>query len=97
MCAQLRQSWRFDRLLPSTVLTMRLMDRVIDMNRVAEVHFGSGDNPDKCPWIAERWDRWSLAAFEPRALRGTLGSVRHVGESDVTCMTAKYATVGPRW
>ena len=81
---------RFDRLSPGTVLTMGMIEHVIDIDKVAEVDFGSGDDPFKGDWASERRERWGLVAFNPWTLRGALSVIRHVGGSKVRRATAKY-------
>ncbi len=81
---------RFDRLSPGTVLTMGMMKRVIDVDRVAEIDFGVGDDPFKGDWASERRERWGLVAFNPGTVRGALGAFRHVGASKVKRVAAKY-------
>ncbi len=69
---------RHDRLSPGTVLTMHMIERVIDVDRAAEVDFGVGDDPYKRRWASARRERWGLVAFEPRTVRGKIGILRHV-------------------
>ena len=87
---------RFDRLSPGTFLTMRMIERVIDTDGVAEVDFGIGDDPYKGQWMSERRERWGLVAFDPRSLRGALGAVRHLGASKVKHLAAKCVSAGLR-
>ena len=65
-------------LSPGTVLTMRMLERLLDGERVAELDLGAGDDPYKRLWATRRRARVGLLAFEPLALRGSLGILRHV-------------------
>jgi hypothetical protein len=53
---------------PGTLLTAALMRHVIDIDRVAHVDFGTGDDPYKADWMDDVRPRWRLRAHNPRAL-----------------------------
>ncbi len=86
---------RHDRLSPGTVLTMHMIERVIDVDRAAEVDFGVGDDPYKRRWASARRERWGLMAFEPRTVRGKIGILRHVVGRKVKRLTPAYVSPGP--
>jgi hypothetical protein len=67
-----------DALSPGTVLTMRMLERLLDEERVAELDLGAGDHPYKRLWAARRRARIGLIAFDPRTLRGAAAALRHV-------------------
>jgi hypothetical protein len=63
-------------LSPGSVLTARLMQHVIDQDRVTLVDFGTGDDPYKRDWMEQQQDRWLLEMFvphHPRNWRPLLG------------------------
>lgn len=70
---------RFDGLSPGTVLTMRMIERIIEDDGIAEIDFGVGDDPYKKQWLSRRRERWGLVAFNPRTALGILGATRHLG------------------
>jgi len=61
---------------PGTVLTARLMRHVIDVDRVREVDYLTGDDAYKQAWMSERREMWGLVAYDPRQLRGALLALR---------------------
>jgi hypothetical protein len=62
-----------------SVLTMALMQHVIDIDRVHEVDYLSGDDPYKADWMAQRRERVGLVAFDLRRWRGLRAAARHMG------------------
>lgn len=60
----------FEHYSPGTLLTARLMEEVIDRDRVAEVDYLIGDDPYKQSWMSHRRERWGIVAYNPRTLVG---------------------------
>lgn len=67
----------FEKLSVGSVLTAELMRHVIDVDRVREVDFLSGDDPYKADWMSHRRERIGLVAFDKRHWRGWLAAARH--------------------
>ena len=57
-----------------SVLTASMMRYVIDVDKVVEVDYLTGDEAYKQDWMSERRERWGIAGFNPRTLRGALGA-----------------------
>jgi CelD/BcsL family acetyltransferase involved in cellulose biosynthesis len=68
----------FDRLSPGTVLTMRMLERLLDEEGVSELDLGPGDDPYKRLWATRRRERIGLVAFDPLTLRGAAGALRQM-------------------
>ena len=62
-----------------SLLTAELMRHVIDIDRVQEVDFLSGDDAYKQDWMSHRRERWGLSAFNLRTVRGLSLAILHFG------------------
>jgi Acetyltransferase (GNAT) domain len=67
-----------DALSPGTVLTMRMLERLLDQERITALDLGIGDDPYKRLWASQRRERIGLLAFDPLTLKGGWGICRHV-------------------
>ena len=70
---------RFEELSVGTILTAALMKHVIDVDKVAEVDYLTGDDAYKKNWMSHRRERWGILAMNPRTPLGALAILRHVG------------------
>jgi len=61
---------------PGTLLGMEMFRRALDVDRVASIDYGTGDDGYKKDWMAERRTLWRIEAFNPRTLPGLLGWAR---------------------
>lgn len=60
----------YSRLSAGTVLTAHMFRHALDVDRVAEIDYLTGDDPYKRNWMNERRERIGLVACNPRSLRG---------------------------
>lgn len=63
-------------LSPGTVLSTMMFRHVIDVDRVALIDFGLGDEPYKADWMNRREPVGRMRAFAKGSLRGTAGAAR---------------------
>jgi CelD/BcsL family acetyltransferase involved in cellulose biosynthesis len=70
---------RYAALSIGSILTARMMEHAIDVDRVREVDYLTGDDDYKRDWMSHRRERWGMVAFNLRTVRGMLAAARHIG------------------
>ena len=70
---------RFTDLSVGTILTATLMQHAIDVDKVREVDYLTGDDAYKRDWMSGRRERGGILAMNPRTVRGAAAIARHVG------------------
>jgi len=70
---------QFAKLSVGSLLTSRLMQHVIDIDRVREVDYLMGDEPYKQDWMSHRRERWGIVAFNLRTAHGIFAATRNLG------------------
>lgn len=63
-------------LSPGTVLGVAMFRAALDEDRVGRIDYGTGDEPYKRDWMAERATLWRLEAFNLASPRGLAGAAR---------------------
>ena len=66
-----------ERFSPGSVLTAALMEHVMEVDRVREVDYLSGDDVYKRDWMAQRRERVGLVAFDRYHWRAWIAGARH--------------------
>ena len=82
---------RFADLSAGTILSATLFQHALDVDKVAEVDYLSGDDAYKKDWMSQRRERWGILALNPRTPRGVLAIARHVGGRAVKRAAATLA------
>jgi hypothetical protein len=70
---------RFADLSVGTILSATLFQHALDIDKVTEVDYLSGDDAYKKDWMSHRRERWGILALNPRTPRGSLAVLRHIG------------------
>lgn len=70
---------RYSELSVGSILTAKLMEYVLDNDRVAEIDYLTGDDPYKRQWMSHRRERWGIVAFNPGTIQGFAAAARHIG------------------
>ncbi len=70
---------RFADLSVGTILSATLFEHALDVDKVTEVDYLSGDDAYKKDWMSQRRERWGILALNPRTPRGVLAIARHIG------------------
>jgi hypothetical protein len=70
---------RFASFSIGTILTARLMQHAIDVDKVREVDYLTGDDNYKKDWMSDRRERAGFIAFNLRTLRGALAAAKNLG------------------
>jgi hypothetical protein len=70
---------RFADLSVGTILTATLMQHVLDVDKVQEIDYLSGDDVYKKDWMSHRRERWGLLAMNPWTVGGIRAIFRHIG------------------
>jgi hypothetical protein len=76
---KLAHDQRYDEFSSGSTLTTHLIQHVLEVDKVREIDFGSGDDPYKKNWLSQRRERWGILAMNPRSLAGCMGILQNVG------------------
>ena len=77
---------QFASLSIGSLLTERLMRHVIDIDRVGEVDYLTGDDAYKRDWMSASRERCGIVAFNLRSPRGLAAAALHLGGGRVKAM-----------
>ncbi|HET7763750.1 MAG TPA: GNAT family N-acetyltransferase [Burkholderiales bacterium] len=72
---------RHAKLSAGSILTAHLMQQAIDVDKVHEVDYLTGDDSYKKDWMSDRRERWGVIAFNLRTPRGMLAAAWNFGAS----------------
>jgi len=77
-CLRIAQSKRFAELPLDDMVTARITQHLIDVDRVAELDFGYIVEQFAAHWAPRTRQRIGIVAFNPRTRRGFRGFLRHI-------------------
>jgi hypothetical protein len=83
----------FEAYAPGSLLTAKLMEHVIEIDKVAEVDYLIGDDPYKKAWMSHRRERWGVIAYNPRSMGGLAGWGRETLGRLVKSIKFRFASV----
>lgn len=63
-----------------SILTMHLFEHVIDVDKVNEIDYLTGDDGYKKDWMSGRRERWGIRAYNRRSLLGLAGIAGSLGK-----------------
>jgi CelD/BcsL family acetyltransferase involved in cellulose biosynthesis len=70
---------QFAELSIGSILTARMMQHALDVDKVDEVDYLTGDEAYKQDWMSHRRERWGIVAFKLASARGMLAAIQHIG------------------
>lgn len=70
---------RYAALSIGSLLTARMMEHAIDVDRVREVDYLTGDDAYKRDWMSHSRERWGLVAYNLRSARGLALAAINIG------------------
>lgn len=69
---------KFASLSPGTILTAHLMQHAMDVDKVHEIDYLTGDDAYKKDWMSHRRERLGLVAYNPGSFWGLACMARHI-------------------
>ncbi len=81
---------KYAKLSAGSILTSKLMEYVIDVDKVHEVDYLTGDDGYKKDWMSHRRERWGIVAFNLRTVSGLTYGVSHLGWGVIKKMRAQW-------
>jgi len=79
----------FRNLSVGSILTMVIMEKVIDEEKVREVDYLTGDDDYKKHWMSDRRERWGLVAFNPRRPKGLAAGITNIAGRSIKKMLSR--------
>jgi hypothetical protein len=87
---------RFSQYSAGTVLTARLMEHALDVDKVLEIDYLTGDDGYKKDWMSHRRERWGILAMNPKTASGNLAIIRHLGGRFLKRTIGKWMRRAPK-
>jgi hypothetical protein len=80
-----------------SILTAHMMRHVIDIDRVTEVDYLTGDDEYKKDWMSHRRERWGVIAFNQATLKGRIFGFWHLGRQMLKSMFLNAQCFLKKW
>lgn len=80
---------------PGTLLTAKLFEHVMDVDKVGEIDYLIGDDQYKRSWMSNRRERWGIIAYNPLTLMGFAGAAREAMGRLLKVMHSRRRTQQP--
>lgn len=74
-----------------TLLTARMLQSALEEDRVREIDYLTGDDPNKKDWMTHRRERYGIIAFNPRTVFGLAAAARHFAGRQLRRWQAHWA------
>ena len=85
----------FERLSVGSVLSQAMMKHVIDVDKVQEVDYLTGDDAYKRDWMSHRRERRGLVAFQPKTAGGLWRAFKHFGSKKIKNIFLRVHATSP--
>jgi hypothetical protein len=67
-----------------------MLEHALDIDRVEEVDYLSGDDNYKANWMSDRRERWGIMVFNPKTVWGAAGILRHIGGKSLKAKSRSF-------
>ena len=81
---------KYAKLSAGSILTSKLMEYVIEVDKVHEVDYLTGDDAYKKDWMSHRRERWGVVAYNLRTVNGWAYGVTYLGWGLIKKMRARW-------
>ncbi len=84
---------KYAKLSAGSILTSKLMQYVIEVDKVHEVDYLTGDDGYKKDWMSHRRERWVMAAYNLRTVKGLTYGIAYLGWAVIKRMRTRWRRV----
>ncbi|HET9114127.1 MAG TPA: GNAT family N-acetyltransferase [Burkholderiales bacterium] len=81
---------KYAKLSAGSILTSKLMEYVIEVDKVHEVDYLTGDDGYKKDWMSHRRERWGMVAYNLRTVKGLAYGTAYLGWTVIKRMRARW-------
>ena len=84
---------QFSHLSVGIILSAYLMEYVINVDKVRQVDYLTGDDDYKKDWMSARRERWGILVFNPQSSKGLMQAIRHIAGREVKRAATKILSL----